>query len=227
MLADVVSSLAGEELDVDGWGLDLCVAGPQKCLAGPPGMSLVAVSERAWDAIRDNPAAPRGSFLSLLDWKDRWIDGGRTAFPYTPSVVDVAGVEAACDVVIDTGLQASIDMHRRAARATRAGVEAMGLRLWARDASYAASCVTAVAAPDGVDVLAALAHIRERYGVMLSPGYGELKGRLFRLGHMGPAAASLTPVLALAALGRGLADLGLEVTIGEGLDAALRELAEA
>jgi len=227
MLADVVSSLAGEELDVDGWGLDLCVAGPQKCLAGPPGMSLVAVSERAWDAIRDNPAAPRGSFLSLLDWKDRWIDGGRTAFPYTPSVVDVAGVEAACDVVIDTGLQASIDMHRRAARATRAGVEAMGLRLWARDASYAASCVTAVAAPDGVDVLAALAHIRERYGVMLSPGYGELKEQLFRLGHMGPAAASLTPVLALAALGRGLADLGLEVTIGEGVDAALRELAGA
>jgi pyridoxamine---pyruvate transaminase len=227
MLADAVSSLAGEELDVDGWGLDLCVAGPQKCLAGPPGMSLVAVSERAWDAIRDNPAAPRGSFLSLLDWKDRWIDGGRTAFPYTPSVVDVAGVEAACDVVIDTGLQASIDMHRRAARATRAGVEAMGLRLWARDASYAASCVTAVAAPDGVDVLAALAHIRERYGVMLSPGYGELKERLFRLGHMGPAAASLTPVLALAALGRGLADLGLEVTIGDGLDAALRELAGA
>jgi len=227
MLADAVSSLAGEELDVDGWGLDLCVAGPQKCLAGPPGMSLVAVSERAWDAIRDNPAAPRGSFLSLLDWKDRWIDGGRTAFPYTPSVVDVAGVEAACDVVIDTGLQASIDMHRRAARATRAGVEAMGLRLWARDASYAASCVTAVGRRDGVDVLAALAHIRERYGVMLSPGYGELKERLFRLGHMGPAAASLTPVLALAALGRGLADLGLEVTIGDGLDAALRELAGA
>ena len=133
MLADVVSSLGGEELDVDGWGLDLCVAGPQKCLAGPPGMSLVAVSDRAWDAIRDNPAAPRGSFLSLLDWKDRWIDGGRTAFPYTPSVVDVAGVEAACDVVLDMGLDASIAMHRRAARATRAGVEAMGLRLWARD----------------------------------------------------------------------------------------------
>ena len=134
-------------------------------------MSLVAVSERAWDAIRDNPAAPRGSFLSLLDWKDRWIDGGRTAFPYTLGRRR-GRVEAACDVVIDMGLQASIDMHRRAARATRAGVEAMGLRLWARDASYAASCVTAVAAPDGVDVIAALAHIRERYGVMLSPGYG-------------------------------------------------------
>ena len=84
MVADVVSSLGGEELDMDGWGLDLCVAGPQKCLAGPPGMSLVSVSDRAWEAIRANPAAPRGSFLSLLDWKDRWIEGGRTGIPLHP-----------------------------------------------------------------------------------------------------------------------------------------------
>ncbi len=225
MVADVVSSLGGEELDVDGWGLDLCVAGPQKCLAGPPGMSLVSVSDRAWEAIRANPAAPRGSFLSLLDWKDRWIEGGRTGFPYTPSVVDVAGVEAACDVVLGMGLDASIAMHRRAARATRAGVQGMGLGLWARDPAFAASCVTAVVVPDGVDTLGVLAHIRERYGVMLSPGYGELKERLVRLGHMGPAAASLTPVVALAALGRGMADLGVDVRVGDGLEAALQVLA--
>jgi pyridoxamine---pyruvate transaminase len=227
LVVDAVSSLAGEELDIDGWGIDLCVAGPQKCLAGPPGMSLVAVGERAWDAIRDNPGAPRGSFLSLLDWKERWIDGGRTAFPYTPSIVDVAGVEAACDVVLGMGLDASIAMHRRAARATRAGVTGMGLRLWARDAAHATSCVTAVRSPDGVGVMDALAHIRSRYGVMLSPGYGELKERLIRLGHMGPAADSLTPVVALAALGRGLADLGVEVDVGDGLEQALAELAEA
>jgi pyridoxamine--pyruvate transaminase len=227
MVVDAVSSFAGEDLDVDGWGIDLCVAGPQKCLAGPPGMSLIAVGERAWDAIRDNPAAPRGSFLSLLDWKDRWIDGGRTAFPYTPSVVDVAGVEAACDVVLGMGLDASIAMHRRAARATRAGVTGMGLRLWARDEGFATSCVTAVRSPDGVGVADALTHIRSRYGVMLSPGYGELKERLLRLGHMGPAADSLTPVVALAALGRGMVDLGVELEIGDGLEAALAELAEA
>jgi pyridoxamine--pyruvate transaminase len=227
MVVDAVSSLAGEELDVDGWGIDLCVAGPQKCLAGPPGMSLVAVGERAWDAIRDNPAAPRGSFLSLLDWKERWIDGGRTGFPYTPSVVDVAGVEAACDVVLGMGLDASIAMHRRAARATRAGVTGMGLRLWARDPDCGTSCVTALRSPDGIGVADALGHIRSRYGVMLSPGYGDLKERLIRLGHMGPAADSLTPVVALSALGRGMADLGVEVEIGDGLEAALAELAEA
>ncbi|MCC6833072.1 MAG: alanine--glyoxylate aminotransferase family protein [Thermoleophilia bacterium] len=227
MVADVVSSLGGEDLDFDGWGLDLAVAGPQKCLAGPPGMSLCAVSDRAWEAIRGNPAAPRGSFLSLLDWKDRWIDGGRHAFPYTPSVVDVAGVEAACDVVLEMGVEASIAQHRLAARAVREGVVAMGLELWARNPAFATSCITAVRVPEGVDALGALAHIRERYGVMLSPGYGEIKEKLFRVGHQGPGAASLNPVVALAALGRGLADLGVAVRTGDGLEAALAVLSGA
>jgi pyridoxamine--pyruvate transaminase len=226
VVADVVSSLGGEELAVDDWGLDVCVAGPQKCLAGPPGMSLVTVSEAAWAAIRANPAAPRGSFLSLLDWKERWIDGGRTAFPYTPSVSDVHGVAAACEEVLELGLDESVALHRRAARATRAGVRAMGLDLWPAREEIAASCVTAVAAPEGVDTLRLLAHVRERYGVMLSPGYGELKERVVRLGHMGPAARSLNPVIALGALGRGLADLGVAVAIGEGVEAALAVLAE-
>ena len=89
VLADVVSSLGGTALEIDEWNVDLAVAGPQKCLAGPPGMSLVTVSPRAWEAMESNPGAPRGSFLSLLDWKHKWIDGGRVAFPYTPSVSDV------------------------------------------------------------------------------------------------------------------------------------------
>jgi pyridoxamine---pyruvate transaminase len=225
MVVDAVSSLGCEELHTDGWGLDVVVAGPQKCLAGPPGMSLISVSDEAWEAIRANPAAPRGSFLSLLDWKDRWIDGGRTAFPYTPSVVDIGGVDAACDVVLEAGLEATIATHQRASRATRAGVRGMGLDPWARREEIAASCVTAVQAPAGIDVQATLLHIRERCGVMLSPGYGELKTRLFRLGHMGPAAHSLTPIVALTALGRGLADQGVELSIGDGVEAALEVLA--
>jgi pyridoxamine---pyruvate transaminase len=226
VVADVVSSLGGEELRPDDWGLDVCVAGPQKCLAGPSGMSLMTVSEDAWAAIRANPGAPRGSFLSLLDWKERWIEGGRTAFPYTPSVSDVHGVEAACDEVLELGLETSIELHRRAARATRAGVKAMGLELWPRSEEIAASCVTALATPEGIDTLGLLAHLRERYGVMLSPGYGELKEKLVRLGHMGPAAQSLNPVVAVAALGRGLADLGVSVAVGEGVEATLAVLAQ-
>ena len=228
MLADVVSSLAGSTLEIDEWKVDLAVAGPQKCLAGPPGMSLVSVSPRAWEMMESNAAAPRGSFLSLLDWKHKWIDGGRVAFPYTPSVSDVNGVHAALlEVVEDGGVEASVERHARAARATRAGVRALGLELWPRSDAYAANCVTAVRAPDGVAVPELLAHVRERYGVMLSGGYGELKTELVRLGHMGPASRSLYPLVAVAAFGRGLADLGVAVDLGAGAQAVMDVLAEA
>jgi len=227
MLADVVSSLGGSTLELDAWHIDLAVAGPQKCLAGPPGMSLMAVSGRAWEAMEANPNAPRGSFLSLLDWKHRWIDGGRVAFPYTPSVSDVNGVHAAISEVLEEGVEVAIARHALAARATRAGARALGLELWPRSDSYAANCVTAVRVPASVTVSALLAHVRARYGVMLSGGYGELKEQLVRLGHMGPASRSLYPLVAVSAFGRGLADLGVAVDVGAGAAAVMEVLAEA
>jgi len=228
VLADVVSSLGGTALAIDEWNVDLAVAGPQKCLAGPPGMSLVTVSPRAWEVMESNPGAPRGSFLSLLDWKHKWIDGGRVAFPYTPSVSDVHGVHAALlEVVAAGGVEASVARHALAARATRAGVRGLGLELWPRSDSYAANCVTAVRTVAGVGVAELLAHVRQRYGVMLSGGYGELKEKLVRLGHMGPASRSLYPLVAVAALGRGLTDLGVSVDVGAGAQAVMEVLAEA
>ena len=226
-LVDAVSALGCEEVLVDEWGIDVCVAGPQKCLAGPPGMSLMSISSAAWEAMERNPNAPRGSFLSLLDWKERWVDTDRTKFLYTPSVVDVNGVDSVVDQVLEEGLEQCIARHQAAARAVRAGVQAMGLELWARREDYAAGCVTAIRVPDGISRAGALEHIRERYGVMLSGGYGELADKLFRIGHMGPAADSLNPVVAVSALGRGLKDLGADVRIGAGVEATLEAIGEA
>jgi pyridoxamine--pyruvate transaminase len=227
LLVDAVSAVGCEEVLVDEWGIDVCVVGPQKCLAGPPGMSLISVSDAAWAAMERNPNAPRGSFLSLLDWKERWVDTDRTKFLYTPSVVDVNGVDSVVDQVLDEGLEQCIARHQAAARAVRAGVQAMGLDLWPRRVEYAAGCVTAVRVPEGISRAGALEHIRERYGVMLSGGYGELADRLFRIGHMGPAADSLNPVVGVSALGRGLKDLGADVHIGAGVEAALEAIGEA
>ncbi len=227
LLADVVSALAGTDVRIDEWHVDLAVAGPQKCLAGPPGMSLIAISERAWAAMEANPSAPRGSFLSLLDWKHRWIDGGREAFPYTPSVSDVNGVHAALSEALEAGIEATIARHAAAARAVRAGVQAMGLSLWPKRSEYAANCVTATRLPAGVGTDALLTHVRNRYGVMLSGGYGELKHELVRLGHMGPASRSLNPLVAVCALGRGLIDLGANVDIGAGAAATMEVLSQA
>ena len=181
---------------------------------------------RAWEAMEANPAAPRGSFLSLLDWKHAWIDGGRVAFPYTPSVSDLNGVHAALAELHEDGLEATIAQHELAARATRAGVLGLGLELWPREETYAAHCVTAVRIPTGATVPALLGHIRERYGVMLSGGHGELKEKLVRLGHMGPAARSLYPLIAVSALGRGLADLDVTVDVGAGAAATMAVLSQ-
>jgi pyridoxamine--pyruvate transaminase len=221
-LVDCVSSFGGIPIWPDEWKLDVCVAGPQKCLAGPPGMSLMSVSADAWEAIRANPAAPRASFLSMLDWKEQWIDGDK--FPFTPSVVDVHGVEAAADELLEEGLEASFARHALAGRACRAGVRAMGLELWPRAEPLAAPCVTAVALPEGLTDTQVRDECRNRYGVMISGSQGA--GNLVRIGHMGPTARSLYPVVGLAALGRTLADLGARVAIGDGVEAALAELSQ-
>jgi pyridoxamine---pyruvate transaminase len=222
-LVDCVSSVGGIPFKADEWQLDVCVAGPQKCLGGPPGMSLMSVSEDAWVRIRENPAAPRASFLSLLDWKEQWLEGGK--FPFTPSVSDVHGVEAACDQLLEEGLDASIERHELAARACRAGIRALGLELWPRTEEITAACVTAITVPDGLTDVQVRGHVREKYGVMISGGQGA--GNLVRIGHMGPTARGLHPVVGVAALGRSLADLGFRAQIGDGVEAALEVLAGA
>jgi len=221
-LVDCVSSLGGIAFETDAWQLDVCVAGAQKCLGGPPGMSLMTVSETAWERIGANPAAPRASFLSMLDWKEQWIDGEK--FPFTPSVVDMHGIEACCDELLEEGLDASIARHSLAAKACRAGVRAMELDLWPRSEEVTADCVTAIAVPDGLTDIQVRGHCRERYGVMISSGQGA--GNLVRIGHMGPTASSMYPVAGLAAVGRTFADLGASVKLGDGLDAALEVLSQ-
>jgi pyridoxamine---pyruvate transaminase len=219
-LVDCVSSLGGLEFRTDDWELDVCVAGAQKCLGGPPGVSLMTVTDAAWERIHANPAAPRASFLSMLDWKEQWLDGEK--FPFTPSVSDINGIEAACDEVLEEGLESSIARHDLAALACRTGVKAMGLELWPRSEEITAACVTAIAVPEVLTDRQVRDHCRARYGVMISSGQGA--GNLVRIGHMGPTARSLFPVVGLAALGRTLADLGTSVDVGAGVEAALEVL---
>ncbi|WP_051147359.1 pyridoxal-phosphate-dependent aminotransferase family protein [Glaciibacter superstes] len=222
-LIDAVSSIGGLEFETDEWQLDVVVTGAQKCLGGPPGIGMVSVSPAAWERMESNPASPRASYVSLLDWREKWLKGG--VFPYTPSVSDVHGLESVLDQVLEEGLDNAIDRHTLAAEATRAGVKAMGLELWAANSEIAANCVTSVRLPDNLDHVEVRAHVREKYGVMLSSGQGA--GNLMRLAHMGPTSSGMYPIVGLAALGRGLKDLGMEVSVGAGIDAAMEVLAAA
>lgn len=220
-IVDCVSSFGGIELRAEAWQLDLLVAGPQKCLGGPPGMSLMAVSKEAWALIDANAAAPRDSFLSMLDWRDTWHGKGR--FPFTPSVSDLHGVLAAADALLEEGLPAVQARHARIGRATRAGAVAMGLGLWAARESIAADCVTAIRLPASVTDIAVRDHVLARYGVALSAGQGA--GNIIRIGHMGDTARLMYPVAGLAALGQTLLDLGVPLDVGAGVAAAMASYA--
>jgi pyridoxamine---pyruvate transaminase len=222
-LADCVSSLGGVDVRPDEWALDVCVAGPQKCLAGPAAPTLMVVSSDAWAAVAANDdVAPRGSYVSLLDWKEKWLEQG--VFPFTPLVSDVFGLDAACDDLLELGLEASFANHDVAARACRTGVVSMGLEIWPRRDKIASPTVTSIRLPEDVNEVQVRAHARERYGVMLAGGQGA--GNLVRIGHMGVTARGLYPIVGLAALGQTLIDLGVSVDVGAGVESALKAVSE-
>jgi pyridoxamine---pyruvate transaminase len=223
-MVDTVSGLGGELLSPEDWGMDVAIAGPQKCLGGTPGLSMISISPVAWEALAARTPQPlRGSFLSILDWKSAWLENKR--FPYTPSVNEIYSLESVLEQALATGMERFVARQQAIARACRAGVKALGLELWPAREEIAATCVTAVRFPGGVTDADLRGTMRHRYGVMISPGYGELHGKLFRLGHMGPAQAHPT-VLAgqLAVLERSLADCCHPVQFVAGVGAAMAAL---
>jgi aspartate aminotransferase-like enzyme len=169
--------------------------------------------------MRDNPQAPRGTFASLLDWKDRWIDAGRTQIPGTPSIVEMLALEAALARVLDEGLDQVIARHERAARGCRAGVRAYGLELWPLRDEFAANAVTVVAVPDSLSaerVRDAARHL----GLALVAGRGALEGKVLRIDHMGAGAFPDAVFSSLVALGAALRHEGLRVDVADGVAAA-------
>jgi pyridoxamine---pyruvate transaminase len=219
LLVDAVSSFGGMEVGPDTCQADLFVTGPNKCLGCPPGLSLVGVTPRAWEKMRSNPDAPRDSMLSILDWEHAWRRD--RPFPFTPSVSEINGLDAALDLYLAEGPEQVWARHALTAAACRAGVLAMGLKLWPADERTASPTTTAVRIPGTIEDAALRAAARARYGVVFSSGRGETLGKLVRIGHMGPTARPLYAVVALTALGGAVRALGHPVDIPAGLAAAL------
>jgi pyridoxamine--pyruvate transaminase len=221
-IVDTVSGLGGEVLSPEEWGMDLAVAGPQKCLGGPPGLSLMSISPAAWAAMEKRQPPLRGSFLSILDWKDTWLE--RRKFPYTPSVPTIYALESVLTEVLEEGVERTAARHQSVARACRAGIRALGLKLWPAREEIAGPAATGVALPEGIEDKTLRGTMRERYGVMISGGYGELAGKLIRLGHMGKAAHPTYLAAQIAVLEKSLADLGFGLKLGTGVGAAMEAL---
>ena len=185
-IVDSVAAVGAEPVLVDEWGIDIAVIGGQKSLAGPAGVSAVSVSPAAWAVIDNNPGAPRGSSLSLIDWRDNWTRTDRSAIPGMPSWLESRGLIAALERVLTEGLDAVNERHRRARAATLAGAAELGIGAWQVDGGYA-PVVTALRLPSP----GALSD--GDLGGILSVGNGALRGHVVRVNHTGRAAA-LEPV---------------------------------
>jgi pyridoxamine--pyruvate transaminase len=219
LIVDAVSSFGGMQTHPEDCHADVYVTGPNKCLGGAPGLSLVGVSDRAWDKMKANPAAPFASMLSMTDWREAWRHD--RPFPFTPSVAEVNGLDVALDLYLAEGPEAVWARHALTAKATRAGVQAMGMQIWAASEAIASPTTTAVRTPDGVDEAALRHAARERYGVVFSSGRGETLGKLTRIGHMGPTAQPIHAIAAVSALGGAMNALGHKADVGAGVAAAM------
>ena len=219
LLVDAVSSFGGMDIGPDDCQADLFVTGPNKCLGCPPGLTLLGVTPRGWQKMKDNPDAPRDSILSILDWEQAWRRD--RPFPFTPSVAEINGLDAALDLYLAEGPEQVWARHALTAAACRAGVLAMGLRLWPADPRTASPTATAVRIPATIEDAALRAAARARYGVVFSSGRGETLGKLVRIGHMGPTARPLYAVVAVTALGGALRALGHPIDVAAGVAAAL------
>ncbi|MFI5760543.1 pyridoxal-phosphate-dependent aminotransferase family protein [Streptomyces sp. NPDC051563] len=197
-MLDAVASVGAEPLLPDAWGVDLCVIGAQKAMGGPAGVSAVSVSDRAWARFAENPAAPRRSYLSLLDWKERWIDAGRTALPHAPAQLEMLALEACLDRIAAKGLPAVTARHAAAAAATRAGAAALGIDPFVGPAAAAAPVATTLRVPDASAVVAKA--LAADPAAPLAAGGGALAREMVRVNHYGTAASPDTVASCLTAL---------------------------
>lgn len=220
---DAVASVGAEPVLPDAWGVDLCVIGAQKAMGGPAGVSAVSVSERAWARMAANPRAPRRSYLSLLDWKERWLDGGRTALPHAPAQLEMLGLEACVERIEADGLETVMARHASAAAATRAGAAALGggLEPYVYEARDAAPVATTLRAPAGAPASELVAHaLAADPALPLAAGGGALAAEMIRVNHYGPAATLATVRAALTALAAALTERGLTTDLPAALKAA-------
>jgi len=219
---DAVASIGAEPVLPDAWGVDLCVIGAQKAMGGPAGVSAVSVSERAWSRMTSNPGAPRRSYLSLLDWKDRWTDAGRKALPHAPAQLEMLALEACVERIEAEGLDTVMRRHTAAAAATRAGALALGggLEPYVHDAIEAAPVATTLRTPSDVIASDLVARaLASDPTLPLAAGGGALSKEMIRVNHYGVDATVGTVQNALAALGAALAEQGVPVDL-EGARAA-------
>tara|TARA_B100001063_G_C16708622_1_gene526726 strand:- start:79 stop:1227 length:1149 start_codon:yes stop_codon:yes gene_type:complete len=216
-LADCVTSLGATDVPMDAWGLDVVASGSQKGYMLPPGLSFVAMSDRAWDAY-ERSDLPK-FYLDLGPYRKT---AAKDSNPFTPAVNLYFGLEAALDMMQNEGLEAIFARHARHRSAAQAGMKAIGMPLFAAE-GCGSPAITAVA-PEGIDAEQLRKAVKEKFDILLAGGQDHLKGQVFRIGHLG-FVCDRDVLTAVSAIEATLQALGLhQGTLGAGVAAAASAL---
>ncbi len=214
LFVDGVSSIASMDFRMDEWGVDVAVTGSQKGFMLTAGLAIVGFSAKAM-AATENAKLPR----TFFDVHDMAKGYAANAYPYTPAVGLLNGLNEACTMLLNEGLDNVFARHTRIAEGVRAAVGAWGLELCAANPSVYSDTVSAIKTPEGFNATDIVTHAAEKYGVAFGVGLGEVAGKVFRIGHLG----SLTDVMALSGIATAemcMVDLGLNIELGSGVAAA-------
>jgi len=179
MIVDAISIFGGDELPQDKWNIDIVVAGSQKCLSMPPGLALLGVSERVRKYIQTNP--PPTAYFNIA----RYIEyGEKGETPYTPAIPLFYALEEALEMILEEGLNNRIRRHRVTAEAFYEGLMSIGLKPFVKP-NARSNVVISIEYPSGVDDKAFREELDQKFGVVVAGGFGELRGKIFRIGNMG------------------------------------------
>lgn len=212
LIVDTVSGLGAASFDMDGWGVDVAVAGSQKAFMAPPGLAFIAANVRAMKVAE--VCTNRKFYFDLLKARDM-LKKGQT--PYTPAISVIYAVEEALEYFNEVGVDAIVADHYKRRDLVRAGLSAMGLKLIADDA-IASPAVTAVECPQGIDPAELRNLLREKYNIIIAGGQGKFSATTFRVGHLG-AVRLMDLFTVMVGLELALKELGADIPMGKAVQA--------
>ena len=220
-IVDTVTSLAGIEVDVDGWGIDAVYSGTQKCLSCVPGLSPVSFSSRAEDVVRNRKNRVQSWFLDLNLVMGYWGMDAKRSYHHTAPVNSLYALHEALVILKEEGLGRSWERHALNHQAFAAGIEQLGLSFIVAE-KYRLPQLNAVTIPEGIDEAAVRAQLLANYGLEIGAGLGSLAGKVWRIGLMGFASSTKNVLFCLSSLASVLAEMGANVDGQAALSAALK-----
>jgi alanine-glyoxylate transaminase/serine-glyoxylate transaminase/serine-pyruvate transaminase len=217
LVVDAVSSLAGVEIRVDDWGIDVCVTSPNKCLEAVPGIGFISISPRAWELVDNHPALGHGWYLNLATWRKYVKEWGTWhPSPVTLPVNNVLAVLTSMRRIVSGGLDAHFAKYARASQIVRKGLENLGFEMFVPQ-EHAAPIVTGVKARPEFEVAEMSQWLAEERGIAIGGAFGALSGKVFRVGHLGKAAEREYLIDFLFAIEEFLRHKGIDVPVGASL----------